>query len=279
MSNVERTGERSGASPLWRQWFGRVTNVAVLLGFACLVFASDTWAGTLEESSSKLQLATEIQRGYVQSLSLRGKTAEQAIATMLAEGFRCKIEASDPFGLIHNPLSTCSKQPSGFGELCDKLEVTLDFDRLSGPASQEAMLGQLDTIKTKFATAFCPYPQTVSAEFVALRASAEAELSRHVASLDLAGSARAVFDRLLVGGYYCGFATGASIPVSEAQLVCTKAPTGIKFCFRSNLVMSVAWPVEVTRTEQLFGALPKAQVKAVRSTCELPAIKSDGRPP
>lgn len=235
----------------------------------------------IPEGTNKLQLATEINRRYVIPLGLEGKVAEQAIQIALGEGFRCDLEHVSPIGLNEPPLALCIKQPSGFGALCDDLILALRIEeRVGGIASREELLHKLESLKVRSALTFCPYTPEVSPEYLAQRKTAEAELTRQVDSLDVLGNAKHTYEKFLLEGFYCGFTSDkASTDASESpKLVCTKRPSGIKFCFESKVVMNVEWPKGTSSIKQLFGRLNASSIKAVHSTCEIPAIKSTGAP-
>jgi len=243
---------------------------------ASVLLSPAGFAVDLGESSNKLQKAHEIDRQYVVPLRLKGKRAIQSIEVLLGEGFRCDLEPYSAIGLDEPPMATCVKQPSGFGPSCDDLIVGLRFERLSGIATRADLLRHLDTIKVQSALPFCPYKPEVSAEFLASRATAEQALRREIEAAPLDGNAKAAYDRLLIEGFYCGFALEPGSNAGAARLVCTKQPSGIKFCFESKLVMEVQWPPEAKTVKQLFGTLPSATITAVQSSCEVPALKRDG---
>lgn len=245
---------------------------ALVAGIGCVLLPFAGFAIDIPEGTNKLQLASEIDRRYINPLGLKGKTAAQAIEVMLGEGFRCNLEPFSALGLDEPPLSRCVKQPSGFGALCDEQLVALRLERLSGIATRSDLLGQLNSIKVYSAMSFCPYKAEASAEYLAARSGAEEALWRNVETLHVMGQARSAFDRLLLEGFSCGFTIEetAEGSANSPQLSCTKRPSGIKFCFESKLIMDIEWPPGTLTMKQLFGTLPSAQIKAVRSRCETP---------
>ena len=246
---------------------------------ACVALcATNAFALDIVEGTNKLQLASEIGKRYVIPLGLEGKTGTQAIEGILSEGFLCDIEPKSEIGLDEPPLLKCEKKPSGFGKLCDKLIVALRFERPDHVPSRMEMIQRLAAFKVHSALPFCPYIPEVSAEYLAQRKTAEAELGRQVDSLDLLGNARRTYEKLLLEGFYCGFTVDkADSDLSDSpKLVCTKRPSGIKFCFESKVVMDVEWSKGTTSMKELFSGLNASVVKAVRSSCEIPAIKSNG---
>jgi hypothetical protein len=142
------------------------------------------------------------------------------------------------------------------------------------------MIQQLDTMKVYSALAFCPYIPELPAEFLARRKVAEAVLAQQVDAYVLTGNAKKVYEKLLNEGFYCGFASiSANKDSKETQkLVCTRRPSGIKFCFESKIEMDIAWPPATTSIGQLYSRLNSSEIKAVRSSCEIPAIKSTDPP-
>lgn len=251
---------------------------ARVLCLGLTVLTASTSAIDVPKGTSKLQLANEIDKAYVVPLGLKGKPADQAIAALLADGFRCQLQYASGIVPSEPPLSRCVKLPSGFGELCDELTVTLRFERLSGIASQVNLLERLDTIKVASALPFCPDKRQASVEYLAGRSEGEAGLAQQVSAFNLVGNAKAAYDKLLVEGFYCGFDldAGAQKAESKPKLVCTKVPSQIKLCFESKLVMDVQWPTESRTTSQLLDALKLAEIKAIRSSCEVPAKKGKG---
>ena len=243
---------------------------------ASALLPSTGFAIDLGESANKLKKAHEIDRQYVVLLRLKGKRAIQAIDVLLGEGFRCDLEPFSAIGLDEPPMSTCIKQPSGFGPLCDDLIVALRFERVGEISTRADLLRQLDTIKVQSALPFCPYKPEISAEYLALRGTAEQALRREVEARPLTGNAKSAYDKLLIEGFYCGFALEPGVNAGAARLACTKQPSGIKFCFESKLVMEVLWPPELKTVEQLFGILPSATVTSVQSSCEVPVLERGG---
>jgi len=242
---------------------------------ACSVLVPGAFAINIPEGTNKLQAAREIDKQYLTPLGLKGKTAAQAIKTLLAEGFRCGLVPVSPLGLNEPPRSKCVKQPSDFGPLCDELDVSVYLERSSKIVSRADLFQQLDTIKVVSALSFCPYPHEVSAEFLGARSAAESTLLHQVHSLELLRNAKSAYDKLLLEGFYCGFAVdrGPSRSIDSPKLVCTKLPSGISSCFESKLVMDIEWPTATNSIGQLFGALSSARVKAVQASCEVPVVK------
>jgi hypothetical protein len=253
---------------------------AYILGVVLILFVPNVLAFDLVADANKLQLAQEIGKTYIAPLGLKGKTGTQAIQTILSEGFRCDIEPVSVLGLDEPPLAECEKQSSGFGDICDRLLVSLRFDRQTPVPSPADFLKQLDTIKVHSALAFCPYKEEVPIEYLAKRQAAEAVLARQVDSFDLSGNAKSAYEKLLIDGFYCGFISdNAANDLTESpKLMCTKRPSGIKFCFESRLVMEVEWPKAKIPMTQLFGEMNSSQIKAIHSSCEIPAIKSNAPP-
>jgi hypothetical protein len=253
--------------------------VVSAVGSALVLLIPGAFAQDLIEGGNKLQLAGEIDKRYVIPLGLKGKTGTQAIEIVLSEGFQCDIEPISAIGLNEPPLSECEKRPSGFGDLCDKLIVTLRFEKIQPPPSRTDMIQQLDTMKVKSALPFCPYTPEVSVEYLAQRKPAEETLAQQVDAYRLTGNARHAYEKLLIEGFYCGFAFAESNkdPMNMPKLVCFKRPTGIKFCFESKIVMDIAWPPAATSGKQLFSRLNLSEVHAVHSSCEIPAIKRTGQ--
>jgi hypothetical protein len=255
-----------------------VTQCAKALALTLALWASDVSAINFAEGTSKLQKADEIDRTYVVPLALKSKPAEQAMTRLLAEGFRCKLEPFSSTGLDMRPYADCVKQPSGFGELCDDLIVTLRFQRLDDVRTRADVVRHLDKMKIASALPFCPYKRKASAEYLATRGVGEQSLAQYADGLDLVGNAKKTYDTLLIEGFYCGFAADpiADSTANAPTLVCTKVPSKIKYCFEAKLVIDVDWPAGQTATSQLHGAMSAAQVKTVRSSCEVPVVKSQG---
>ena len=162
---------------------------------ASALLPSTGFAIDLGESANKLKKAHEIDRQYVVLLRLKGKRAIQAIDVLLGEGFRCDLEPFSAIGLDEPPMSTCIKQPSGFGPLCDDLIVALRFERVGEISTRADLLRQLDTIKVQSALPFCPYKPEISAEYLALRGTAEQALRREVEARPLTGNAKSAYDK------------------------------------------------------------------------------------
>lgn len=255
--------------------------VTVALG-AVIAWLPDVQAANLPESTSKLVFARQIDREYTASLGLKGRSASYAFTTLLGEGFRCDLHLVSPvIGLDLPPFTQCRKLSSGFGPLCDDLEIMVHFERQPEIKSREELFERLDTVLVDFPLAFCPYPDEVSVEFVGARAAAEQELSQQVNALELIGNAQSAYKKLLMQDYYCGFlaatAEDGATPAEPARMVCTRRWTRIRYCHEAKLVMDVDWPSGVTSMTQFYAALPNAQIKAVRSSCEIPNIRPDGQ--
>ncbi len=246
----------------------------------CFAFIPSAFAINIPEGTNKLQLASEITKQYLTPLGLKGKTAAQAIEILLAEGFRCGLEPVSNYGLDLPPRSICVKQPSGFGSLCDFLDVSVHLERMNTVLSRADLLKRLDAIRVDGASAFCPYPSEVSADFLAARSVAEESLRRQVDSLELPQNAKSAYEKLLLDGFYCGFTTepGPAGASSPPKLMCTKQPTGIKYCFTSKLTLDIDWPTATPSIRQSFGSMNGARIKSVQSSCEVPAIKRRGGP-
>lgn len=247
-----------------------------LLRSLCILFilgmTTYTSAANLVEGGNKLSFAHEIGVRYVVPLGLEGKTASQALEKILSEGFRCDLEPVRPLVPFEPPLAECTKRPSGYAPLCDELLVTLRFEPIVPTPSRTEMLNMLDTIKVDSALPFCPYEPEVSAEYLAMRQVSGASLAELVKALELKGNAKSSYDKLMVEGFYCGFSSNnANDPIAATKLVCTKKPSGIKFCLESTVVMDVNWDETTTLKTDLFKGLNKASVTDVTSSCELPA--------
>lgn len=243
---------------------------------ALLSIAPIASAINLPEGTSKLERANEIDREYVVPLGLKGKVAIHAIQMVLDEGFRCNLQHTSPIGLDEPPLARCIKRPSGFGSLCDELILTLRFERAANIDSLEELLRRLGDLKVRSALPFCPYERRATGEYVSARAVGEKTLSKQIRVLDLGGNARLAYDKLLIDGFYCGFELDLVTQRlgRKPRLLCTKVPSRIKFCFEAQVLMDVEWREEVGESTSLLDALKSVQVKAVRTSCELPERRS-----
>lgn len=233
----------------------------------------------LPESTNKLMYARELNRIYIDPMGMHGKPASYALATLLGEGFRCDLRLVSPIGLDEPPLTDCFKSPSDFRLQCPDLYITVRFVRQPEISSREELINRLDKVMVKNAMAFCPYPDKVSAEFIAARDAAQAILDQQVKALALPSNGLAAYEKLLMQDYYCGFeANGAEEGnMRAAQMVCTRWRTRIRYCHEARLAMDMDWPSEITSFKQLYGALAQAQVKAVSSSCEIPSAPKGGR--
>jgi hypothetical protein len=262
--------------------FCRARRIALSLVrvFACtsVLLTALAHAIDLVEGTNKLGYGKEIEKEYLRPLGLRGKSASKAVQTLLGEGFLCDIEPMNPVALDKHPHVNCVKSPSGFGPLCAELLATVRLEFQPGITSREELSKQLDSTKVDFVFALCPYPHEVSIEYLTARTKAEATLQHEVNAQQLAGNAKAAYDKLMLQGFSCGFERGAEGTSDSAKLTCTKLPSGVKYCFQSKLVMDVKWPQHVTTMKQLFGALPLAEIKAINSSCVIPLIRSAGQP-
>ncbi len=241
-----------------------------VLGMGMSVWTASAGATNIPEGTSKLQMGSEIDKAYVAPLGLKGKPGTQAMETLLREGFRCNLRHFGLKGLDEHPYSRCIKEPSGFGNLCDELDVFVRFEPSVGIASEVDLLKQLDTIKVHSTSSLCPYKQQASMEYLAGKRAGEEILAQQVQAFDLVGNAKNAFDKLLVKGFYCGvdFDPNTLKPEHSPKLICTKWPSQIKSCYESKIVIDVEWSVDGNVTNQPLEALKSANVKAVRSSCE-----------
>lgn len=226
----------------------------------------------IPEGTSKLELANQIDRNYVVPLGLKGKPAAQAIEVLLSEGFRCRLQQSSQVVPSEPPLSRCVKSPSQFGPLCNELIVTLRFERSTDIQSQSDLLDHLDIVKVASALPFCPYQRQASPSYLAGRGAGEKELAQQASTLNLLGNARVTFDKLLLEGYYCGFelVSDPEKAVNRTNLVCTLIPTKSKLCFEAKLVLEITWQAPLDASKRWREALKSADIKGIRSSCELP---------
>jgi hypothetical protein len=249
----------------------------LMLGIV-VIWVPNTQAASLPESTNRLMFARELNRTYIDPLLLPGKPASYAVEVMLGEGFRCSLDLVSEIGLDEPPLTRCFKSSTRFAPKCPDLYVTVRFERQPQIRSREELLKQLDTVRVRNAMAFCPYPNEVSSEFVTAHDAAEAALARQVKEMGLHDSALAAYQKLILQGYYCGFEVKA---VEEgdrpaAQLICSRWRTRIRFCHEARLAIDIDWPAGVSSAKQFYGALGKARVKSVRTSCELPIVVTSG---
>ncbi|MRD48670.1 hypothetical protein GHT07_15380 [Caenimonas koreensis DSM 17982] len=233
----------------------------------------------IPDTTNRLVMAKDIERSYVNTLGLRGQSAAMAVETMLAEGFRCRIETAEEYVPEDQSMWYCVKRPSGNPPPCDDLRVSLRF---APPAdiekSRDALLANLETIKVASAGASCPPPRFVGPAYLAARSTAEKSLASAIDALELKSSGEAAYRKLLREGFYCGFAIpgkNAGIP----QMECTKLPSSIEFCFEAKVTLEMTWPDGVAKPKQLYKALPSSRVTSLRTTCEIPALPPGRRPP
>jgi hypothetical protein len=262
-SSVNRTSD-------FPSFFKLLWSLSILFVLGMTTYTS---AANLVESGSKLSFAHEIGAKYVVPLGLEEKTGSQALEKILVEGFRCGVVPVSPIGLKEPPRLECSKKPSGYAPLCDELLVTLRFEPIVLAPSRAEMLSMLDIIKVHSALPFCPYEPEVSAEYLVMRQVGEARLAELVESLGLKGNAKGSYDKLMVEGFYCGFSSNnPNDSISATKLICTKKPSGIKFCLESRVVMNVDWDESTSSKNDLFKELNKASITSVESSsCEIPA--------
>lgn len=124
--NMNRSSRRINAvllmSSLTRATRPGARPAAPLLYGLALVILAHGWANAanIAEGGNKLALGYEINRTYAIPLGLKGKSAAHALSVLLSEGFRCDVKPRRKFGPDDEPLSDCTRKPSGFGPLCDE---------------------------------------------------------------------------------------------------------------------------------------------------------------
>jgi hypothetical protein len=224
------------------------------------------------EPGRSYAMAKEIQRDYIDQLALKGGAAGAAIQRMFAQGFRCRLLVAGELVPLAEPEWDCEKQPSGYPLPCDEMRVALPFRGHEAWTTHQAMLLHLDEITVKSAMVFCHPPLAVPVEYVAAREAAGASLHSYVESLELIGRANAAYEKLLLSGFHCGFESTQSSTTSRFDLVCTRAPSSVKFCGRARVVLSIRWPNDAQARDQLRSALPSSVVEGTRSGCDTPAI-------
>ena len=230
----------------------------------------------LPDSTNRLVYSGQVNSEYIGTFNLELMRGRSALQTMLNEGFRCRIQVGNE--LVAENIN-CSKRPSGFAPLCDDLITTVYFEhankRVPGIETREDLYRKLDTLKVVFYGSFCPYPRQASTDFLSTRESGEKLLRHKLDDMKLIGNVQQAFDKLLVDGFYCGFASEEKegVKVAQAKMVCNKLPSRIQGCFNARVSFDVNWPVGTHSFKQLYASLPQAAINSMSSDCEIPQSK------
>lgn len=242
-----------------------------LIFFAVLIVPQSASPETIPAVTNRLAAGDRVERDYVGPLGIEGRSAAFALDTLLAEGFRCGILPAGEYAPGADPMWHCRKQPSGFGPHCDDLSVPARFAQPLPWATRDELLVHLDDIRVRSVRVFCSPSRKVPAEFLAARGAAETELQAYIRSLELPANGQSAYKKLLLSGFYCGFASPRSAKVQTPEMVCTKTPSQIKFCAEAKVVLSVSWPAD-TASNHSYGALQLSIVREARSSCQIPAV-------
>lgn len=79
---------------------------------------------------------------------------------------------------------------------------------------------------------------------------------------------------MLADHFFCGIESHESAKLENYSLVCTKRPSEIAYCFEANIKISITWPHETLKPEELFEKLREAKVNQEELHCTLPPIES-----
>lgn len=248
----------------------------VLINISLVALATE-----LPPNTSAYEAARYIERTYVSGLRLKGVTADEYVKVMLKEGFRCSIEAVNPVGIDLPPHSSCDKSTNSYGSRCPAFRVTATFARANVSMSQKDLYARLGSVDVVSTSVHCMRPFPISPEYLAAKEQAEQAYGQSVEAVGKMSTAKDAFDYLLLDGYYCGFAGGAGAANGVQQpvgLSCYRFRTGIRYCFRGNLVLDVEWPPGLRTFEEHYASLAAARITGMKTSCEIPAIEGGGKP-